>query len=161
MKYLITIIIILIIPFSLLSQNEKKQEKSKSFERVSDDMKFSNGVNFIKLGNNKKAMQELHEYLEIYLNGTHRHEALQHIAEMHFKNYDYLKAIAVYKKLYEEFSSTEEGLKAFFTIGLCYKKIGYDDKAMRVFKTLVKNYPGTSYAFQAKLQLNLLEIIKN
>ncbi len=132
---------------------------SDKLQKIADDMKFQNGAHFVALQKYRKAIQEFQEYLEIYPNGIHRHEVYLALANIHFSRFDYYKAIRIYKSLYEEYSTQDEGIYAIYTIGICYKKMGYASKAEQVFKDILKNHPSSHYAYKAKLQLDLSQLI--
>lgn len=150
------IILLLLLPLFAATQDILTKDK---LEKIADDMKYKNAYHFVVLKKNKKAIQELHEYLEIYTSGIHRHEAFLALANIHFSQFEYYKAIHMYKRLYEEFSSQDEGVHAFYYIGICYKKMGYNLKAVQVFKDIIKNHPSSHYAYKAKLQLDVIGIL--
>ncbi len=134
--------------------------ESRSMEVLADDLKFQNGVAFLKLKMNDKALETFNEYLEIYYNGTHRHEAYRHIAEIYFNKLEYLKAIEHYRALYEEFSNTESGVEAYYNIGICNIKMGDESKAAAIFNEIIERHQESSYRQQAELQLDMLNILQ-
>lgn len=129
-----------------------------NLKQVSDDMKFRKGAEFYRLEKYDLALNELYEYLEIFYDGTHRGEAYRKIAEIHIKQYDYQKAVEIYRRLYEEFSNTDEGIDGYFQMGVCYLKMGFDSKAEAVFKSIIQDHPGTTAAHNAEIQLDLIKI---
>ena len=154
-RYLI-IILMIFVPVSVLIAEEKNG--LANLKKVADDMKFRNGIEFYKLEKFDRALNEFNEYIEIYYNGIHRNEALKKIAEIHIRLFNYQKAIDAYRMLYQEFSSSEEGMDAYFQIGICYKKMGFDSKAESIFKNIIEEYPNTSSAYNSQIQLDLLKI---
>jgi len=137
------------------------ETRELNLEKISDDLKFKNGLQFIHLKKPDKAVNELNEYLEIYNNGIHRNEAYRLIAEIYLEQFEYQRAIHNYRLLYEEFSNTDDGVYAFYQIGLCYKKMGYDEKAADVFQSILSDHPDSVYAAQAKIQIDLLTILSD
>ena len=137
------------------------KEKPVNLDKAADDMKFSNAVQFINLKLYNKALEELQEYLEVFIQGNHRPEAYRQVAEIYFQRFDYQKTVKVYRALFEEFNNTEDGIEAFYNIGLCYKKMGYDKKALEVFTSIVTDYQGSNYVPQAQLQIDLYKILNN
>jgi len=129
-----------------------------NLKKVADDMKFQNGMEFYKLEKFDRALGEFNEYIEIYYDGIHRNEAMKKIAEIHIRFFNYQKAIDAYRALYQEFSSTDDGIDAYFQIGICYKKMGFDAKAEGIFKYIIEEHPGTSASHNAQIQLDLLKI---
>ena len=126
---------------------------------LADDVKFQNGLGFIKLKMYDKALETFNEYLEIYYNGNHRNEAYKYIAEIYFNRLEYARAIQYYRALYEEFSNTEPGVEAFFNTGICYMKMGYDKEASEVFNEIIENHRESAFRQQAELQLDMLNIL--
>jgi len=150
-------ILFLTLSFSMISAAEEKTGLA-NLKKVADDMKFQNGMEFYKLEKFDRSLSEFNEYIEIYYDGIHRNEALKKIAEIHIRFFDYQKAIEAYKLLYQEFSSTDDGIDAYFQIGILYKKMGFDSKAEAIFKFIVEEHPGTSAAYNSEIQLDLLKI---
>jgi TolA-binding protein len=109
-------------PAGIHAADEKPGDQS--LDALADDLKFQNGMSFINLKMYDKAIETFNEYLEIYYNGNHRHEAYRQIAGIYFSRLEYLRAIDNYRALYEEFSNTESGIEAYFNIGICYNKMG-------------------------------------
>jgi TolA-binding protein len=149
---------LLFIQGTLFAAEEKAA--GENLDVLADNLKFQNGVEFLKLKMNEKALETFGEYLEVFYNGNHRHEAYKHIAEIYFNRLEYLKAIANYSHLYEEFSNAESGVEAYFNIGICYNKMGYEKKASEIFNEIVEYHPASAYAQQARLQLELLNILE-
>jgi len=156
--FLKTTIFLLILCFTVISSAEEKNGLA-NLKKVADDMKFQNGLEFYKLEKFDRALSEFNEYIEIYFDGIHRNEALKKIAEINIRFFNYQKAIDAYRILYQEFSSTEEGIDAYFQIGICYKKMGFDSKAEAIFKYIVDEHPGSSAAYNSEIQLDLLKIL--
>jgi TolA-binding protein len=157
----ITILFILtcfFIPAVVSAADEKNGREN--LDVLADNLKFQNGVEFLKLKMYDKALETFGEYLEIYYNGNHRHEAYKHIAELYFNRLEYRKAVENYRSLYEEFSNTENGVEAYFNIGICFNKMGYEKKATDIFNDILEHHSSSAYAQQARLQLDLLKILE-
>jgi TolA-binding protein len=151
-------VLILLSVFAVTALYAQKKPLT-ALEQAADDSKFQSGAMFFSLNKYEKALQEFSEYLEIYYNGNHRHEAYKKIAEIYILSFDYQKAADKYKSLYEEFSSSEDGLEGYFKAGICYQKMGYDEKAKEIFAEIQTNYPESSYARQSQAQLDLIKIL--
>jgi TolA-binding protein len=159
LKNAVIIIILCISPAILFAQEEGEKLEKLDLEIVADNLKFQNGVQFIKLNRLDKALQVLQEYLEIFYNGIHRQAAYSHIAEIYFTKMDYPGAIKHFQALHEEFGNSEGGIEAYFRIGICYKKMGYEIKAGEIFKEIIEDHPDSSFAYQSQLQMELLSIL--
>lgn len=129
-------------------------------KRVADTAKFENGMLFFKMKEYDRALVEFNEYLEIYINGIHRKEAYRNVGKIHFDRMDYTSASKAYISLSEEFNHTEEGVEAYYNLGICNSKMGYDAKALEIFKAIIEEYPDSNYAYQAKIQIEVLDIVK-
>jgi TolA-binding protein len=155
-KYLIPLILLASIP---LAAEEKKE--GLNLDRIADDLKYRNGYRFIELGRYNKALEELNEYLEIYLYGIHRDEAYSNIARIHFIRLDYQKAAGTYGQLFEEFSNSDSGIEGYYNMGVCYQKMGYNRRAAEIFRDIVRNYPESTMTGKAKIQVDLLKILES
>ncbi|MBN2080288.1 MAG: tetratricopeptide repeat protein [Spirochaetes bacterium] len=143
---------------AFLSAAETQPER-ENLEVFADHLKFQNGLEFMKLRMTEKALETFNEYLEIYQQGVHRHEAHKLIADIYFSNIEYLKALRHYRTLYEEYSTSESGIEGYFNTGVCYDKMGYEEKAVEVFNDIIAHHPDSIFARHAQLQLDLLTIL--
>lgn len=137
-----------------------KESSGKSLGAVADDIKFENAMQFYSMGDYRKALQMFNEYLEVYLTGAHRGEALRHVAAIYFDRFEYEKSIRAYTAIHEEASNTEEGIEAYYKTGICYSKMGYDNRAQGVFQSIIELYPYSTYAYLSRIQIDLLKIIE-
>jgi TolA-binding protein len=161
MTRLISAIIMLSLLFAACALNAAEaNSETRSIDVLADDLKFQNGVGFLKLKLYDKALETFTEYLEIYYNGTHRHEAYRNIAEIYFNRLEYLKAIEHYQALYEEFSNTESGVEAYYNIGICNIKMGNEKKAAEIFNEILERHQDSAFRQQAELQLDMLNILQ-
>ena len=152
------IVILCIFVFSCLA-GAQERGKELNLQKIADDLKFQNGMTFIRLEKFDKALQELQEYLEIFSRGIHRNEAYMNIGDIYFCRLEYHKAQRVYRSLYEEYSDRDDGVEAYYKVGLCYKKMGYRGRASEIFNEIVREHGGSSFASQASLQVELIDIL--
>lgn len=134
--------------------------QDSSFEKASDDMRFDNAYQFYRLEQYDKALILLQEYLEVYEDGSHRETAFDYLAGIYFMRYDYRKALKTYLAHFEEFSDTEEGVRAYYNAGICYRKMGMKNEAENVFNTIINEYSAFQSAADARMQLDVQNIIK-
>lgn len=157
-------LLLLVITAATLSgqQNSQIQDQTQEedLSKIADDLKYENGMHFYDMKLYDKSLRELNEYLEIYINGLHRKEALWTIGTIYFKKFDYPRAVKSYKSLYEEFSTSEEGVKAYYHTGICYLKMGFSEKAEKVFSTIMEDHPDSPYSSQARTQITLIRIME-
>jgi TolA-binding protein len=152
MKKIVLVLILIIAPVVIYAKGE-------DLRKIEDDTAFSNGIHFLKLGQKKKGLLVLKEYLEVYIDGNHRGEAYLHIAKLYFEQFDYTQAIATYESLYQEMGSTEEGVQGYYLMGICYQKMGYTEKAKAVFNSILIHHSDTSLAQQARMQLEVMKLV--
>ena len=151
-----TAIMLTVNPFNAFSQ-ENGEEINLS--RIADNLKFENGKHFYDMKLYDNSLREMNEYLEIYVNGAHRKAAFMTIGSIHFKRFEYPKAIKAYSGLYEEFSTSEEGIQAYFNVAICYQKMGRDKKAREILKEIIDDHPDSRESAMAQTQIDLLDII--
>jgi TolA-binding protein len=144
-----------------LFAQEQGKEKKTDLKVQSDNMQFEYAKDLYRLKYYKKALELFKEYLEVYYNGIHRKEAYKNIASIYFGEFDYINSIKVYKSLYEEFSNSDEGIEGLFMTGICYQKMGFTGKARKVFQSIINDYPGSNFAYQSKINLDVIEILEN
>jgi TolA-binding protein len=157
-RILCIILTLIGLPAALIAADNMNE--GQTLDALADDLKFQNGIGFLKIKKYDKALETFNEYLEIYQNGTHRHEVYRQIAEIYFNRMEYLKAVDKYRALYEEYSNTESGVEAYFNIGICYIKMGNEKKAAEIFNDIVENHADSAYRPQAELQLNMITILQ-
>ncbi|MFH0974486.1 MAG: tetratricopeptide repeat protein [Spirochaetota bacterium] len=169
----ITINIILLLLFcttepGLFSQTQaqapaepKAKEEKIDLGRFTDHTQFANANEFYKLKKYDTALMLFTEYLEIYINGAHRKEAYKNVALIYFEQFNYIKSIKSFNSLYEEYSNSEEGIEAYFMSGICYQKMGFLDNAKQIFLSLIEEHPDSNFAYQAKIKLDLIEILEH
>ena len=155
---MICILILAMLPAWLSAEEGRGKLNLK---RIADDIKFQNGLQFYTLKNEEKAIEEFREYLEIFINGIHRKEAHAYIAKIYFDRQEYPLSIKANRSLFEEYSHSEEGIEAYFHIGLCHQKMGNHRKAQEVFRTIIRDYPDSNQAYRARIYADIAEILKN
>ena len=159
MKFILLILIILLnfyIPIY-----PQKISKINALNTFSDNIHFENADQLFRLEKYDKAIELFNEYLEVFPYGLHRKEVYKKIAEIYFKEFEYVKSIKYYKSLYEEFNTSEDGIEAYFMCGICYQKMGFLNNAGEIFRTIMNEHPESNYAYQSKIKLDLIEILRN
>ncbi len=126
---------------------------------IADNLKFENAKHFYDMKLYDKSLREMNEYLEIYTNGVHRKAAFMTIGSIHFKRFDYPRAVKAYSSLYEEFSNSDEGIQGYFNVAICYQKMGSDKKAREILKEIIEDHPDSRESAMARTQMDLLDII--
>lgn len=164
MRILLSLLMLPLLAVSLRGQAAPRPAdpaaEPRSIQAINDDLKFQNGLQFMRMKLTEKAIQELGEYLEIYIHGAHRNEAFRALGDIYFSRMEYLRAVRFYQALYEEYSGSESGVEAYYKIGICYKNMGYDQKALDVFKAITENHSESALARQAQVQLEIMDLLR-
>lgn len=156
---IVTIMTLLLSAVSVYSQDNNDQGII-DFNLYSDNMRFNDAVALVELDQTDKAFKLLHEYLEIFPRGVHRHSAYRYIAEIYRDRFDYLRAADTYLKIFEEFSPDEKAVAAYYEAGVCYSKMGYDSRASRIFTDILEKWPDSPQAARARTRLTIKNILE-
>ena len=73
--------------------------------------------------------------------------------EAYYYQKRYSKAVSFYKESYSRYKKGRYNARLFLHMGISLDKLGKKSKAKTIFKTLIKKYPKSSYAKQAKKYL--------
>ncbi len=79
------------------------------------------------------------------------------IAQGHFANKDWKKAILNYQKYVDEHPKGKEISDSKYKIGVCFQELGMKEEAMAFFEEVVANYGKTDSGKKAKLRLSKLK----
>jgi TolA-binding protein len=158
----ILLLLLLIIPAGLAAQTAEisLEEERLVLDKMADDLRYDNAYQFYRLARYDQAVRLFEEYLEVYTDGSHRIDAYNYSARIYFQNYDYRKALKAYLSLYEEYSEMEEGLSAYYNAGVCYLKMGMKREAANIFKRISDEHPASMSARNARVQLDVEDIVK-
>jgi TolA-binding protein len=145
----------------IAQEGQKPADPSVNMERMADQMKFDQGKYFYELEQHDRALENLQEYLELFLHGAHRGEAYRMIADVYFERFRYNRAAEVYRSLLEEYPGSEIGIQGMYRMGICYKKMGDSDRASDIFARLIREYPSSSYAHHSRVMLDVMKIVSS
>lgn len=73
--------------------------------------------------------------------------------EAYYQQKRYKKAISYFKESYKRYKKGSYNAKLFLHMGISLHKLGQKSKSRKVFKTVIKKYPNSSYAKAAKKYL--------
>jgi TolA-binding protein len=79
------------------------------------------------------------------------------IAQGHFANKEWKKAILNYQKYVDEHPKGKEISDSKYKIGVCFQELGMKEEAMAFFEEVVANYGKTESGKKAKLRLSKLK----
>lgn len=79
------------------------------------------------------------------------------LAQGHFANKEWKKAILNYQKYVDDFPKGKETSDAKYKIGVCFQELGMKEEAMAFYEEVVANYGKTDSGKKAKLRLSKLK----
>jgi TolA-binding protein len=156
---LLSCCILFLVALAPLAAQESAEEPDLA--RIADDMKFENARHFYDMKLYDLSLRDMNEYLEVYIQGAHRKEAYMTIADIHFKRFEYRKAVKAYTSLYGEYSTSDEGIQAYFNSAVCHEKMGNEKKAREIYKNIIEDHPDSQQASMARTQIELIGILGN
>lgn len=159
--FLTLILMVCVYGIGFAQEEQKTVDSSVNMERMADQMKFDQGKYFFELEQYDRALENLHEYLELYLHGAHRGEAYRMIASVYFQRFRYNRAAEAYRSLLEEYPGSENGIRGMYKMGICYKKMGDAGRASAIFSRLIREYPSSSYAHHSRVMLDVMKIVSS
>ena len=153
----LTIIMLLLAAITPVAAQDAAEEPDLA--RIADDLKYENARHFYDMKLYNQSLRDMNEYLEVYIQGAHRKEAFMTIADIHFKRFEYRKAVKAYTSLYGEYSTSDEGIQAYFNAAVCHEKMGNEKKAREIYKSIMEDHPDSQQASMARTQIELLGIL--
>jgi TolA-binding protein len=161
MLRILTVNLIVLVAISASPLAAQDTTGEPDLARIADDLKFENARHFYDMKLYDQSLRDMNEYLEIFAQGAHRKEAYMTIASIHFSRFDYRKAVKAYTNLYGEYSTSDEGIQAYFNAAVCYEKMGNEKKAREIYKNIIDDHPDSQQLSMARTQLELQGILGN
>ena len=97
------------------------------------------------------------QFINQFPNGRYAHIAQYWIAESSYAQHNYEQAIIDYQKLIDQYAVSPKQAEAELKKAYCYYELGKKDKAREVSNKVLKNYPNSTEAGQAKKLLKKLK----
>jgi len=101
------------------------------------------------------ALSVLRDFIEVYPDSAYLVKALEKMALIYEKSQRYEKALASYKKLYQETGVTSGGLKYYFSQARLLSNMGEIDEAEKIYHDIIRISPDSPYAGKARINLQL------
>jgi tol-pal system protein YbgF len=121
-----------------------------------DELRYRQAQSFFNAGQYVNAVVAFKEALKIAPEGKNAPDCQFWIGECYFKMGQYAYAIANYKKVFS-YTKSDKADDAQMRIAISYSKLGDNEQAVVEFKNLLKIYPQSEYADDAKKYISQLE----
>lgn len=120
---------------------------------VSADTLYSNGYRDYTTKKYDLAMQEFKDYLKYFPTTLFASNAQYYIGDIYYKSDDFQNALLGFDAVLERFSDGNKTPDAHYMKALSLLKLGRNDAAAAEFRDLIKRYPDTDLAAQARARL--------
>ncbi len=121
-----------------------------------DERRYRQAQSFFNAGQFVNAVVAFKEALKAAPEGKNAPDCQYWIGECYFKLSQYAYAIANYKKVFS-YSKSDKADDAQMRIAISYSKLGDNEQAVVEFKNLLKIYPQSEYADEARKLISQLE----
>lgn len=119
---------------------------------------FQKAISQGYLGNGDQKIKELEDFISTFSRSALRDDALYELGNSYVRIDEVDKAMTTYDQLNSEFRSSPYVSKAKLRQGLVFYNSGENDQALRKFKTVTRDYPGTPEALQAVSSARLIYV---
>jgi len=114
------------------------------------DRMFGAALAKLRAGEGGQAALEFTEFVTQFPNHPQAAAAQNWIGEAYYRQRDYRQAIAEFQKTVDNYTQTAEVAEALLKIGLCKRALGDAAAARAAWAQLVKQYPKSEAAAQAR-----------
>jgi tol-pal system protein YbgF len=114
------------------------------------DRMFSAALAKLRAGEGGQAALEFTEFVTQFPNHPQAAAAQNWIGEAYYRQRDYRQATAEFQKTVDHYTQTAEVAEALLKIGLCRRALGDAAAARAAWEQLVKQYPKSEAAAQAR-----------
>ena len=109
-------------------------------------------------GNKDLAASEFADFIKFYPDDPQAPAAQLTIGQIHYSQGKYELATADFDAVLERYPDSKSTPAAYFLKGMALKDSSHRDKAIPVFRTLIKTFPTSDEAKQAREQLKILGV---
>jgi tol-pal system protein YbgF len=117
------------------------------------DRMFGAALTKLRTGNEGQAALEFTEFVTQYPTHPQAAVAQNHIGEAYYRQRDYKQAMAEYQKTVDGYTQSAQVAEALLKIGLCQRALGDGAHAKSTWEQLVKQFPKSDAARQARTLL--------
>jgi tol-pal system protein YbgF len=117
------------------------------------DRMFATALAKLRTGDEGQAALEFTEFVAQYPTHPQAAVAQNHIGEAYYRQRDYKQAMAEYQKTVDGYTQAAQVAEALLKIGLCQRALGDSAHAKSTWEQLVKQFPKSDAARQARTLL--------
>ena len=117
---------------------------------------FAAALAKLRAGDDGQAALEFTEFVAQYPTHPQAPVAQNHIGEAFYRQRDYRQAIGEYQKTVDGYTQAAQVSEAMLKIGLCQRSLGDGARAKATWELLVKQFPKSDAARQARTLLAAL-----
>lgn len=135
----------------LISKEFKKLNKAPRKQKSkSGATHFKEGRASLKAKKYKRAIESFNASIAKKYKPASSHF---YAGEAYYQSKKYKKAVSFFKESYKRYKKGRYNAQLFLHMAISLDKLGAKTKALKIFKSVVKKYPGTAYARAAKKYL--------
>jgi tol-pal system protein YbgF len=128
---------------------------------VTEQQAYQKAFNLLRELRYAKAMEAFREFIERYPNGRYAHIAQYWLGEAGYAQGQFKVAIQDYQALLDNYENSPKRAQAMLKIGYSHYKLKNTQAARNSFNQVIKTYPGTTEAGQAKKMLKEIKRKRN
>lgn len=127
--------------------DKERQAEQKAYQKAFDELTARRY---------NKARDSFMQFIQLYPHGRYAHIAQYWVAESSYAQHHYEQSIIDYQLLLDVYPFSPKKAEAELKKAYCYSKLGDKKKARQTIDALLRNYPDTTEAGQAKHLLKKL-----
>lgn len=120
---------------------KQRQAEQKAYQKAFDELTARRY---------NKARESFMQFIQLYPHGRYAHIAQYWVAESSYAQHHYEQSIIDYQLLLDVYPFSPKKAEAELKKAYCYHELGDKKKARQTIDTLLRNYPNTTEAGQAK-----------
>jgi len=132
-------------------------QQTPTVEKVASvDELYDQGIAGIRNHDVEGALKAFNSLIKNYPKDSHVPASYYWLGECHFSDKNYYAAAEAFMNAlkYKDNSKRSAGM---LMLGMCYEKLNQDDKAIKQYEELIKDYPEGEYTDTAKRKLKMLK----
>ena len=114
---------------------------------------YEQAFDMLKQSRYSDAIAAFTRFLQVFPAGAYAASAQYWIAEAHYVNRDYTKALAQFRTVVQRFGSSAKAPDAWLKMGYTQFELGQEGAARATLQELIRRYPGTRVATAAQNRL--------
>jgi tol-pal system protein YbgF len=123
-----------------------------------EQKQYQEAFNLLRELRYDKSIAAFNQFIATFPNGRYAHIAQYWVGEANYAQRDFKEAIKAYQKLITNYSKSPKVAEALLKIGYSYNELGDIKNAKSNLNKLVKRYPETTEASQAKNKLQKIKL---